>query len=112
MKILIDENLPETITVWSSQDFIHARNLGNNLSDTDIWNYALLNNLIIISKDADFSHRILVSEPPPRIIHLRIGNMRFEAMNKFLEEYWTKILALSKNHKLVNVYIDSIEAVK
>ncbi|WP_408034227.1 hypothetical protein [Thiorhodovibrio winogradskyi] len=27
--------------------------------------------MIIVSKDTNFSDRVLVSEPPPRVIHIR-----------------------------------------
>jgi predicted nuclease of predicted toxin-antitoxin system len=73
MKILIDENLPEDVSNWQSDGFMHAKSLGDKISDSDIWRYARANDLIIVSKDSDFSNRILTSEPPPRVIHMRIG---------------------------------------
>ena len=112
MRVLIDENLPEDITVWQSENFVHAKSLGSKVSDTEIWNYSRENDLIIVSKDSDFSNRILTSELPPRVIHMRIGNMRFQILNQFLSKHWTEILSLSKSHKLVNVYIDFIEGIK
>ena len=112
MKILIDENLPEDISCWQNPDFIHAKSLGDKVSDGDIWRFARDNNLTIISKDSDFSNRILVSNPPPRVIHMRIGNMRFQMFERFTSKYWDEILALSQTHKLVNVYLDSLEGIK
>ncbi|MEZ4821876.1 MAG: DUF5615 family PIN-like protein [Ignavibacteria bacterium] len=37
-----------------------------------MWEYAKENNLTIISKDADFSSRILIKSPPPKVIHIRL----------------------------------------
>jgi predicted nuclease of predicted toxin-antitoxin system len=111
MRILIDENLPEDISCWKSQDFIHAKTLGAKVSDGEIWNFVRQNNLTIVSKDTDFSNRILVSNPPPHVIHLRIGNMRFQALDEFISKNWNEIQRLSEKHKLVNVYLDSIEGI-
>lgn len=111
MNILIDENLPETLSCWQVDGIIHVRNLGNKVSDNDIWEYSHKNNLLIVTKDSDFSNRILTSTPPPRVVHLRIGNMRFQAMEKFISQHWEEILRLSASYKLVNVYIDLIEGI-
>ena len=112
MKILIDENLPEDISRWQSDEYMHAKSLGEKVSDSDIWKYARANDLVIVSEDSDFSNRILTSEPPPRVIHMRIGNMRFQAFNQFVSEHWPEIITLSSTHKLVNVYLDFIEGIK
>ena len=111
MKILIDENLPEDIACWKTAGFIHAKTLGTKVSDGEIWNFARENSLTIVSKDTDFSNRILVSSPPPRVVHMRIGNMRFHALDVFISKYWEEILRVSETHKLVNVYLDSIEGI-
>ncbi len=42
------------------------RDIDDEWSDEQIWNYAGENNLTIISKDSDFSNRILLEQPPPK----------------------------------------------
>lgn len=111
MKILIDENLPDDIACWKTDGVIHAKTLGAKVSDGEIWNFARENNLTIVSKNADFSNRILISGPPPRVIHIRIGNMKFHVLDAFISKYWQEILDLSQTDKLVNVYLDSIEGI-
>ena len=59
-----------------------------------------------------FSDRILVSQPPPWVVHLRIGNLRRADFHAFLARVWPQIEALLPAHKLVNVYLDRIEAVR
>ena len=76
-----------------------------------MWEYARSNSLVIVSKDADFSDRILVTDSPPWVVHLRIGNMRRNDFHTFLARVWPEIEALLPAHKLVNVYPDRIEAV-
>jgi len=109
---LIDANLPRKISAWQGPDFEFVVNINEELTDTEIWNYARLNGQTIVSKDADFSHRIMASRPPPKIIHIRIGNMRLKELSAFLESTWQAIALVSGNHKLVNVFRDRIEAVE
>ena len=81
------------------------------MSDNLIWEYALERNLTIISKDADFSNRIMLSEPPPKVIHLKVGNMKLADFVIFIESTWVEACFLNKSNKLVNVFMDRIEAI-
>ena len=65
-KYLIDVNLPYYFSLWKGKDFVHQRDINDEWDDEQIWNYAKENNLIIISKDSDFSNKILLHTPPPR----------------------------------------------
>lgn len=108
---LFDENLPIHILFSPAWPVEHVTDLGERLSDTEIWEYAKTNNLVIVTKDADFSDRIITSSPPPRVIQLRFGNMRKRDFHAFLSRVWPKIEALIETHKLVNVYLHSLETV-
>ena len=81
---LFDENLPVNILFSPSLPVEHVTDLGESPSDTEIWEYAKQNDLVIVSKDADFSDRIITSTPPPRVVHLRFGNMRKRDFHAFL----------------------------
>jgi predicted nuclease of predicted toxin-antitoxin system len=108
---LLDENLPGHLRFTPSLPVKHVRELGKSLADTDIWTYAQENDLIVVTKDSDFSDRILISEPPPKIVHLRFGNMRLAEFHIHLAKVWTRVEELLIVNKLVNVYLDRIEAV-
>ncbi|MDX1606649.1 MAG: DUF5615 family PIN-like protein [Candidatus Competibacterales bacterium] len=112
MKYLIDANLPYRFDPWWGEDYQHAFDLGESWSDAELWGYAREHGLTIVSKDADFSERILLSDPPPRVIHLRIGNLRIRALHAFVQRVWPQVVVLSQTHKLVNVYPDRIESVE
>jgi len=86
--------------------------INDEWTDSEVWDYAKQHNLIIISKDSDFSHRVIVSNPPPKIIHIKIGNMKLKDFNSTIEKLWERTEKLSENHKLVNVFTDRIEAVE
>lgn len=109
---LFDENLPLNIKFLPSLPVEHVTDIGESLSDTEIWEYAKVNDLVIVTKDADFSDRIIISSPPPKVIHLRFGNMRKKDFHAFISKVWNRIEVLITTHKLVNVYIDSIESIK
>lgn len=108
---LFDENLPQNITFSPSLPVTHARTMGVSLSDSALWQHARDHELAIVSKDADFSHRIMLASPPPWIVHLRFGNLRRRDFNALLARLWPSIEALLPQHKLINVYADRIEAV-
>lgn len=110
-KYLIDANLPRKIKVWQTEDFQFVSEINDEWTDSEIWDYAKQNNLVIVSKDADFSHRIMVSQPPPKIIHIKIGNMKLRDFESAIEKIWKTAEKLSETHKLVNVFTDRIEAV-
>jgi predicted nuclease of predicted toxin-antitoxin system len=107
---LIDTNLPYYFSLWNTTDYIHQIDIQNDLEDSEIWKFAKEQNLTIVTKDADFSERILLATPPPRVIHLRIGNLSMRAFFTLITSVWDEVTALSKEYKLVVVFNDKIEA--
>ena len=78
MKLLFDQNLsPRLIELLSSfyPNSEHVQLVGlAQAQDSDVWKYARQNNLIIVSKDADFSELSMAHGFPPKIIWIRRGN--------------------------------------
>jgi predicted nuclease of predicted toxin-antitoxin system len=109
---LFDENLPRIPSLQTRLPVTHALDLGPRLTDSELWAQAQQNDLVIVTKDADFSQRIVLGMPPPRVVHLRVGNMRGRDFAAWLESIWPQIESTIATHKLVNVYRDRIEAVK
>jgi len=107
---LLDENLPSRLTFTPALPVSHALDFGKNPSDSQLWQIAASNRLVIVTKDTDFSDRILVSSPPPWIVHLRFGNMRRADFHSFLASVWPRIEALLPVNKLICVYSDRVEA--
>lgn len=66
---------------------------------------------MIVTKDSDFSARIILSDPPPRVVHLRFGNPRLAAFHDRFAAVWPQVETLLTDHKLINVFADRIEAV-
>jgi len=111
LKYLVDVNLPYYFSVWKGEEFIHQREIDPLMSDSLIWQYAKENDLTIITKDADFSDRILFHTPPPRIIHIKYGNLKMNEFHRLILNNWENICELSHDHKLVRVFKDRIEAI-
>jgi predicted nuclease of predicted toxin-antitoxin system len=60
-KYLVDVNLPKFFIFFDAPEFIHVRDINPKMTDSEIWNYAFKNQLVILSKDIDFYKRFLIS---------------------------------------------------
>ncbi|MEZ5538174.1 MAG: DUF5615 family PIN-like protein [Thiolinea sp.] len=108
-KYLIDVNLPRYFSLWAGDECEHVVNINDEMKDSEIWEYARQHDLVIVTKDADFSDRMLLNEPPPRVIHIRTGNMKMRDFHQHLSQLWEQVCSLSDTYKLVQVYKDRIE---
>lgn len=107
---LFDENLPRRLTFTPSLPVIFSSALGSSPSDTALWERGRAQSLVIVSKDSDFSGRIMLSSPPPWIVHLRFGNLRRAEYHALLAKMWPRIEALLPSSKLICVYADRLES--
>ena len=107
---LFDENLPCRLTFTPSLPLITSTSLGASPSDMTLWNHGRDHSLVIVTKDTDFSDRIMLAAPPPWIVHLRFGNLRRKDFHALLAKMWPHIEALLPAHKLICVYRDRIES--
>jgi predicted nuclease of predicted toxin-antitoxin system len=108
---LFDGNVPSRLCISPKLPIVPLSDVGRNPSDTQVWEYARKHDLVIVSKDADFSDRIVTSSPPPRVVHLRFGNLRRKEYHALLARRWPQIESLLKTNKLVNVHADRIEGI-
>lgn len=108
---LFDANVPSRLHFKPSLPLLSLSAVGKKPTDTEIWNYAASHRLVIVSKDADFSDRIIIRTPPPWIVHVHFGNMRKREFHQTLARLWPQVELLIKTHKLVNVYADHVEGI-
>jgi predicted nuclease of predicted toxin-antitoxin system len=109
-KFIVDANLPYYFNLWNQDSFIHVFDLNESMTDNEILDYATKNNLIIVTKDADFTNKVLFRDKP-KVIHLKIGNLKIQELHSFLNKNWSRIEQVSESSKLTNVYIDRIEGI-
>jgi len=78
VKFIVDAQLPPSLAEALRQagyDSVAMREIGlREAKDAAIWNYALQNNGVILTKDEDFAERCMASPQAPVVIWLRIGN--------------------------------------
>lgn len=107
---LVDVNLPKFFRFFNSPNFQFVSDIDLRLSDTDIWQYAVKNNLIILTKDTDFYHRSFSSTPKPKIVFFKLGNTTLAQLNQYFEQNWLVIEKALEKHSLVIALPDRIDA--
>ena len=111
-KYVIDVNLPYYFGLWNSPSFVHMKDINDEWTDTQIWNYAKEQDLTIVTKDCDFSQRVLLSQPPPRVIHIMLGNMKIKQFHQSISQLWSEACSMSERCRLVRVFEDRIEGIE
>jgi predicted nuclease of predicted toxin-antitoxin system len=101
MSLLFDQNLSRRLVGLLAVDFPgseHVEHAGLLGADDDIvWHYAAAHDLIVVSKDADFSQLVLQRGPPPKVIWLRVGNGPTAAVAALLRGRVADVLAFVAN---------------
>jgi predicted nuclease of predicted toxin-antitoxin system len=111
LKFLIDSNLPYYFNLWNSDNYLHQNDVDPNATDKDIWEFAKLNGYVIVTKDSDFSNKLMLEGPPPKIIHIKTGNQKMGDFHDSINKAWPIVLELLEKHVLINVSRNSVEAV-
>lgn len=110
-KYLIDANLPYYFSLWNNTDFLHVKDLDDSWSDDQIWEFAKREQMIIITKDADFSLKVLYKGTPPKVIHFKTGNMKIKDFHIIVSKVWELVDNSINENSLINVYSDRIELI-
>lgn len=78
---------------WKGFDAIHTTHFfeGHLLQDAEIGKIAVNEHRIIVTKDSDFPDAFFLKGQPPRILYLRMGNIRNRELTAFLEIRWLEI---------------------
>ena len=103
MKLLLDQNLSRKLikeieTIYPGSCHLTAI-LPENSSDRDIWIYAQENGFAIVTKDDDFEQRSILLGHPPKVIWLRLGNCKSEAVVTLLRRSQKIILAFGEDRE-------------
>ncbi len=89
---IIDANLPSKIKYWYGEEFIHVLKINATWNDEDIWQYAKQHQLIIVTKDKDFSVKQIAEGSPPQLVHIKFGNVKLNDFAKRIETIWQEVL--------------------
>lgn len=92
MKFIVDAQLPPALARAlreAGYDVQAVREIAlREAEDSDIWDFALANHAVVITKDQDFAERLLASRTAPVIVWLRIGNTSNRALLAWLLPIW------------------------
>lgn len=96
MKVLVDAQLPPALASWLREQAIdadHVAELGLlAATDQTIWNRAVIDGYVLVSKDRDFADWAFVRSPCPQVVWIRRGNQGTLALLAWLEDAWPKIV--------------------
>jgi predicted nuclease of predicted toxin-antitoxin system len=108
MRILVDAQLPSALARWlvaAGHEAEHVAERGmQDASDTTIWNSALLEQAVILTKDEDFAQRHALSKTGPAVVWIRLHNTRRVALLAWFEMALPEILAaLARGETLIEM---------
>lgn len=96
MKFLIDAQLPPALASWlrareEAADHVIDLDL-LRASDQAIWERAIVDGYVLVTKDRDFAEWAIARSPTPQIVWLRRGNQDTIALLDWLEDAWPRIV--------------------
>jgi predicted nuclease of predicted toxin-antitoxin system len=88
VRLLFDQNLSRKLVgrladIFPDCSHVQFHDLDDK-TDTEIWEFAKLNNFYIVTQDADFAERSRLYGSPPKVIWLRCGNVPTSQVEQIL----------------------------
>ena len=95
-KLLFDNNishrvLPKITDIFPNSLHVMLKNLDES-TDLEVWRYAKLNGLAIVTKDSDFNDLAIYRGIPPKIIWIKLGNCKVDTIATLLRENYESIV--------------------
>lgn len=100
--LLFDENISYRIVKKLEKEFPNAKHtgkLGLGIEDVDIWEYARQEKYTIVTFDKDFHDLTLSKGIPPKIIWLRMGNIKTDDLAQVFKDKEDKIKTFLEDTK-------------
>ena len=73
-------------------------------SDLELWDYALRHGAVLVTKDEDFSDMVLLSDPAPVVVWIRVGNTRRTALLEWFAPLIERIVTMAESgHRLIEL---------
>lgn len=104
MRLLFDQNISFRILkklpeVFQGSSHVKSEGLMNS-TDFEIWEYARLNDFIIVTQDSDFNDLYLLKGFPPKILWFKTGNLQTSELAIILENKQDTIIDFCSNGDL------------
>lgn len=85
--------------VFPDSSHVQFHNLQEK-TDTEVWEFARVNDFCIVTQDADFAERSRLYGTPPKVVWLRCGNAPTEQVEALLRSGIEAIQELLNNQNL------------
>jgi predicted nuclease of predicted toxin-antitoxin system len=107
LRLLFDEDLSHRLVDRLSDAFPssqHVRDIGMKASpDRAVLTYVALNDLVVVTKDADFDDMALLGVSGARVVRLDIGNCTTDDVDRVLRLAATALPGLLNSTRLVSL---------
>ena len=104
MKLLFDQNISHRILSLLPEQFAGSTSVKKelliNARDLEIWEFAKLNNYVIVTQDSDFDALNTLFGFPPKIIWIRSGNLKTKDILDILIEYYSDLVKFESDSEL------------
>ncbi|MEY4875498.1 MAG: hypothetical protein RI955_1057 [Bacteroidota bacterium] len=104
MKLLFDENISFRILKKIESKFPESKHTLyhglNGKTDTEIWDVAKKEELVIVTFDEDYFEMMMIKGFPPKVIWLRIGNSSTNEIVELLEKNFDEIKLFIQNNEV------------
>jgi len=113
MVFIIDAHLPRIIVAQIEvlgHEAIHTSDLemGNKTPDEMINELAVERMATVVTKDADFYNTFILHRKPPKLVMVKVGNMRLKDVSKLFETSLPKIIDALAGYDLIELHRDKI----
>jgi predicted nuclease of predicted toxin-antitoxin system len=115
MKFIIDAHLPKSIAAFFyGHDVIHTSELeeGNRTKDKLINSLSVLEDRTLITKDNDFYYSYIAAHRPPKLVLVKLGNMRLKELKEYFERNASRLIELLKEHSFLVLEKENIRVLE
>jgi predicted nuclease of predicted toxin-antitoxin system len=114
MTLLFDQNISFRITPKLSSLFPDCKHVSDcglmDMEDSEIWEYAKLNNYSIVTFDSDFYDISILNGHPPKIIWIRTGNLKTIQIAELLVKNKELVMSFLGGKESVDISCLELEA--
>lgn len=104
MKLLFDQNLsPKLVNRLADlyPNSQHLQSVGLDCAaDDEIWEYAKVNGLAVVTKDADYNNLSILRGSPPKVLWLQMGNCTTDQVEAVFRVRFADVESFDKDHSV------------
>lgn len=113
MKFLVDAQLPVRLAKFlqaNGYDTLHTRDLPerNATLDTAINDISLVQERVVITKDADFVDSFLTIQKPSKLLLVSTGNIKNSELEKIFSDNLSFLVSLLQNNNYIEINREEI----